>query len=394
MSQYKYKDNKGDYIISFAVMIQSLLVLMQLTLIDVFHIEPENTTTYRVVFSAIPMILAMIVSVARNIKMWIVSAVLVIVLLIFTIIFFPENKEYVMSKGVRFTLPICIPSFLCLCTIKRLEITEKLMYFISWACVAVVSFYFFMYFRGFFYIENYDMTFSYACLLPMIILYARKGLISVVVSFFLFICVFAIGSRGAAFYYLVFVIIDMIQKKSKWTWVLFLSGALFIALLPNLSDFLDTIGIHSRTLSLLDSGDITSDSGRGSIASTCWNALLSKSPILGLGVFGDYVIIVDGYCHNIFLEILIDFGLVAGVLLILYLVTRLLRIYSHSDREYRNKIIQYFCAFILPFMTSGSYLINSDFWIFLGLCVLTERINRTRKAQQLGYVDCNQAACR
>ena len=279
-----------------------------------------------------------------------------------------------MSKGVRFTLPICIPSLLCLCTVRRLDIAEKVLYNISWACVAVVFFYFFQYFRGVFYIESYDMSFSYACLLPMIILYARKKLYTVPLSFILFVGVLAIGSRGAALYFIVFVLFDMIQNKSKWRWVILMLGILFVVLLPSLADYLDALGIHSRTLSMIDSGDIGSDSGRGSIAGTCWNVLLSKSPILGLGIFGDYVII-GAYCHNIFLEFLMDFGLVAGVILILFLITRLFRVYFHADREYRNKILQYFCAFILPFMTSGSYLINSDFWIFLGLCILIERRN-------------------
>lgn len=375
MNQFKYKDNRGDYIISFAVMMQSLLMLIQLTLIDGFHIEHEVSTTFRVMLTAIPMIIAMMVSISRNMKLWMITLFFVFLLSLYTLAFFPENSEFIMSQGLRFTLPICIPSLLCLCTIKRIEIAETMLYFISWLCVIVVAFYFIQYFRGVFFIDSYDMSFSYACLLPMVVLYARKTKYSVIVSFVLFFAVLAIGSRGAALYYLVFVVFDMFQSKNKWRWVPLILGIAIVVLLPYLPTFFESIGLHSRTLSMFYEGNIDNDTGRGEIAEKCWNDLLNESPILGLGIFGDCAI-VGVYCHNIFLEIMVDFGLIAGAALILFLISKLIRVYSHSIPEYRNKIMQYFCALILPFMTSGSYLISSDFWIFIGLCILIERRNR------------------
>lgn len=375
MNQFKYKDNRGDYIISFAVMMQSLLMLIQLTLIDVFHIEHEVSTTFRVLLTAIPMILAMMVSVSRNMKLWVITLFFVFLLSLYTLAFFPENSEFIMSQGLRFTLPICIPSLLCLCTIRRIEIAERMLYFISWFCVAVVAFYFVQYFRGVFIIDSYDMAFSYSCLLPMVVLYARKSKYSIIASLLMFIIVLAIGSRGAALYYLVFVVFDMFQTKNKWRWVPLILGIAILVLLPYLPTFFESIGLHSRTLTMLLDGNIDYDSGRGDIAEKCWNVLYNESPILGLGVFGDFVI-VGNYCHNIFLEILVDFGLIAGFALILFLISKLIRVYFHSIPEYRNKIMKYFCALILPFMTSGSYLISSDFWMFLGLCILIERTNK------------------
>lgn len=375
MNQFKYKDNRGDYIISFAVMMQSLLMLIQMTLIDVFHIEHEVSTTFRVILTAIPMIIAMMVSISRNMKLWMITLFFVFLLSLYTLTVFPENSEFIMSQGVRFTLPVCIPSLLCLCTIQRIEIAEKMLYFISWLCVIVVAFYFVQYFRGVFFIDSYDMSFSYACLLPMVVLYARKTSYSAVASLALFVAVLAIGNRGAALYYLVFVVFDMFQSKNKWRWVSLLLGIAIVVLLSYLPTFFESIGVTSRTLSLLYSGSIDYDSGRGDIAAKCWNALLNESPILGLGIFGDYVII-GNYCHNIFLEILVDFGPIAGAVLIVFLISNLIRVYFHSNPEYRNKIMQYFCALILPFMTSGSYLIGSNFWMFIGMCILIERKNR------------------
>lgn len=375
MNQFKYKDNRGDYIISFAVMMQSLLMLMQLTMIDVFHIEHEISTTFRVVLTAIPMVMAMMVSISRNMKLWMVALAFALLLFLYTLIVFPKNSEFIMSQGIRLTLPVCLPSFLCLYTIRRMEIVEEMLYFISWSCVIVVAFYFVQYFRGVFFIDSYDMSFSYACLLPMVVLYSRKTKYSVIVSFVLFLAVMAIGSRGAAAYYLVFVVFDMVQSKSKWRWVPILLGIAIAVLLPYLPSFFESIGLNSRTLAMLLDGNIDYDSGRGDIAEKCWNVLYNESPILGLGIFGDFVI-VGNYCHNIFLEILVDFGLIAGFALILFLISKLIRVYFHSIPEYRNKIMKYFCALILPFMTSGSYLISSDFWMFLGLCILIERTNK------------------
>ena len=55
------KQLQGDFIISFAVMIQSLLIVLQTIMIGFFYMDADATTIYRVLLTAIPMIIAMII---------------------------------------------------------------------------------------------------------------------------------------------------------------------------------------------------------------------------------------------------------------------------------------------------------------------------------------------
>ena len=55
------KHLKTDHYIAFAVLLQSFLVILQQVLISVFHMPPEATTLYRVILTAIPLSLAIVI---------------------------------------------------------------------------------------------------------------------------------------------------------------------------------------------------------------------------------------------------------------------------------------------------------------------------------------------
>ena len=160
--QFKYKDNRGDYIISFAVMIQSLLIVLQHVLMDVGGMALESTTIYRVILTAIPMVLAIFYAFRKNGTRFFVVYAFVILLLLFTIIAFPQNTGYIQSDGLRFLLPVVIPSALCLMSVSDFKVVERTLYVISWGTAMLVLFYIIQYFRGVFVIDDYNMSYSYA----------------------------------------------------------------------------------------------------------------------------------------------------------------------------------------------------------------------------------------
>ena len=362
----------GDRIIAFAVMIQSLLVIMQTIMIGVFYMDAEATTVYRVAFTAVPMIVAMIVAFYRHSVRFIVVYAVVITLLLLTCAVFPANTPYVIGQSTRFLLPVVLPSALCLLSVTNFRVVENTLYIISWFTAVMVFYYIICFFRGIVSIYNYNMTFSYACLLPMVVLYAHRKAIDVMASGVLFISVLAIGSRGAAFCFLIYLIFDLFQHKSKWRFVVVILVVLLFVSLPFLVSWFDTIGVSSRTIDMFLSGEISNDSGRSYIQKRVLGRLLSQ-PFIGLGFFGDRI--DDVYCHNILLEICLNFGLFLGPIIILFLITKLIVLYYHLGNDDRNRIIRYFCALVLPFMTSGSYLIGSEFAIFIGLCYLINKNN-------------------
>lgn len=371
------KKEWGDRTIAFAVMIQSLLLVMQTIMIGYYNMDAEDTTIYRVVLTAIPMVAAMIIAFARKPFRFIFGFVIVCLFLLYTVAVFPDNTPFVISQGTRFLLPVVVPSFLCLTVVHDYKIVEKTLYVVSWFTMILVLFYIIGFFLGKVSFTKYDMAFSFACVLPFVSLYSHRKQYDWVACTVLFVMVVAIGARGSAMCMLLYVVLDLFQHKSIWRIPTLALIIVFFVSLPLLNDWFDSIGISSRSLNMLLDGDITSDSGRLAIR-TFFIEKLMEHPFIGIGLFGDRLYEDVAYCHNIVLEIVLDFGIILGGAFVIIGIIKLISSYCKSDSDNRNRIVRYFCALVIPFMTSGSYLINSNFAIFLGLCFL---ISKQQKAQ-------------
>lgn len=363
------KKEKIDYFIVFAVFLQSALVILQAIMIDVFRMDAEATTIYRVILSAIPMSLAIILSFRRNPTMFFITYLIAILLLLLHTIIFPNNAQYIEKDSLRFLLPMVIPSALCLITVRNIDFIEKVWYQISWIVFAEVLIYVLAYFGGLFFITDYNMSFSYGCLLPMSSLYHKKNKLSVLASLLMFIVVVSIGSRGAAIIFLAYIVFDVLQNNKKLIIPLLLLLSFALASLPTIISFLDSIGLQSRTLDLLATGQIGNSSGRDNLYDIAINTILDN-PFIGVGLWGDRVLFNGGYCHNILIEIFLNWGILVGIGIIGLFGVKTLQVYFKSDKLNKNRIISYFLIFIGPLMASGSYLTDYDFGIFCGLIYL------------------------
>lgn len=380
------RQNKVDYLISFAVFLQSFLIVLQEIMISILKMDPESTTIYRVIFSAIPMSIAIILSFKRKKVLFIVTYLLAFLVLAINLLVYPVNSEYLQLNSFRFLLPIVIPSALCLITVKSIDIAERALYYVSWATFVLVVFYIISYFVGVFAIDEYSMSFSYGCLLPMVALYRRKRKLSFLASAFLFLAVLAVGSRGAALVFLAYVFIDIARSKVRYAFLLIAFLSMGYLLLDAFNGWLEIVGIHSRTLSLLFSGEIDQDSGRGFIYNMFF--LLMDSHPYGLGLFGDRIYLGGSYCHNILLEMWINWGYI-GIMIIwpLFLIL-LIRTYFRSEKVNRNRIICYTLILIGPLMASGSYLIDFKFGLYCGLLYLIIKdVNRVKNTfNEIPYI--------
>lgn len=366
------KEQIGDFIIYLAVFIQPVLVLLQHVLIDAFRMDPDATTNFRVVLTAVPMLGAIALGFNRNPLRFVLVYSISIFVLLLTVLFFPANEKYVRYEGLRFLLPLIIPTVICFTVVNSKEMIRKALNIMAWASTVLVVFYAWSFFTGRFSIDSYNMSFSYGCLLPMIVLYSQRRLIPTIMSLFLFLVVVAIGSRGGAFIFVAYIIADAVLRRRKERWLVLAAGVIFIILLPSFMAFLEEIGIGSRTLSLLNSGDIVSDSGRNDIFLICINAL-SRNPVFGVGLYGDRVLLEGAYCHNFILEIGLDFGVILGLIILCFLLWRFIRVFWLSKGENRNLLLIISFGCFLPFMFSGSYLINNNIALWIGILLLLNR---------------------
>lgn len=366
--------DRGDFVIAIAVFLQSFLIIFQHVLISCFFFNEDSTTVYRVAMSALVMLIALSITLKREPKVFISTYLIVFSILIINYIVFPDNTEYLKTNSIKFILPFIVGNALCLKAVNNIIIAERALYYISWATFFLVVLYSAFYLLGGFTIESYSMSFSYGCLLPMIGLYRHRKLPSYIAAVLLFIIVLAIGSRGAAVVFLAYFLYDILQSQKNGIIILIAFILIFAyLLLPVLGDYLSMIGINSRTLSLLLAGEISQDSGRSALYQEALQ-IIEENP-LGIGLFGDRVHLDGAYCHNIILEMAVNWGYV-GVLIIGSIILFVLIItYLKSDRTNRNRIICYSLVLIGPLMVSHSYLTDPNFGIYCGMIMLIYKQN-------------------
>ncbi|MCI6412670.1 MULTISPECIES: O-antigen ligase family protein [Butyricimonas] len=370
-----WSKNIDNYIV-FAVLLQSLLIIMQHVMMSIFHVAEESTTFYRILLTAAPLSIAIGISLYRKWLLFFAVYIVTIIILLCNIIMFPQNAFFLWYDSFRFLLPVVIPSALCLICVSGIDVVEKVLYKISWGVVILIGYYVMSFFSGEFVITTYNMSLSYGLLLPAVSLYTRKKWYSLCAALFLFVVIVVLGSRGAAIIFMLYVCYDIFQANRRLFLPIMIFALISACTLPLFLEWLDGIGVQSRTLSLLLSDNITYTSGRDyiydKVMEEFWN-----NPIVGMGLWGDRVILAGIYCHNIILELYLNWGIVIGSILFIYFVYKLVHVYMLSDKNRRNILVKYFMTMVIPLMASGSYLTSYNFGTFIGILVLIHRDNHS-----------------
>ena len=374
LNKSKVVQYKIDKYIAFAVGIQSLLAILQLVLLDVAHMTNQSATIVRVALTVGTMVPAIVISAYRKPLLFAFIYGTILVLLMLTIVFYPSNAEYIYSEATRFLLPVSIPCCLCLSTIHDFSIFEDTLYKISIATAILIIIYCIAFFLGLFYINKYSMAFSYGCLLPMVFLYSKDSLWSKTLAFFLLLVVLAIGSRGAAIVFVIYIVLNTAFFDKKRFTLLICIGVIAVVAFPLFLSFLDSINIHSRTLSLLLSGEaIDHDSGRGRLYGKFLP--LIGTTLWGHGMFGDRVLLDGSYCHNFFIELFYDFGIIGGTLICIGLFGWIALVFLRASQQNRMRILLFCLVVFVPLMVSGSFLTNYNLGLLLGVTILVSREN-------------------
>ncbi|GAG27707.1 unnamed protein product, partial [marine sediment metagenome] len=93
-----------------------------------------------------------------------------------------------------------------------------------------------------------------------------------------------------------------------------------------------------------------------------------NKPLLGIGIEGD-VRLAGGYAHNLFLELLADFGIIFGTIIIIILLFLIIKSLLTKNKEKYRMIIIWLSLGFVSLMFSGTYMDTIGFWIFLGLLI-------------------------
>lgn len=238
---------------------------------------------------------------------------------------------------------------------------------------------------------DYNMQFSYILVFPLIIhidkilrKFSSKILILVIIEF---AAILLYGARGSLFCIASFFILKFLfsrnTAKQKFIYILVLLVAIgTMFLINNNMSVLSNFGLNSRFLSYASEGEVTFTSGRDIV----WLEALSmiqNRPLLGYGIggeyyemsirmdkylFNDYLVISSTSPHNGFLEMIMCFGYPIGIIVSLYILSRLKAVKIIADDQLKCFLLILFSVYIVPSFTVGDGIfIKSGIALFIFL---------------------------
>lgn len=238
---------------------------------------------------------------------------------------------------------------------------------------------------------DYSMGFSASLCLPIIILFydyfENKIKSSYILAFIGCCLIIAVGSRGAligiAMFYLVmmFIKIDELKtqiKRAIFIVILLILIAFYKPILLFISDVLEKFNISSRTLYLLIN-DPMHDSGRSEIYSKIWD-VIKENPFLVRGIAADRFF-AGTYSHNIFLELLCEWGVFWGGLAIIYILyLSIYSIFICKKGCIKDTMLLFFCTAIPILMVSNTIWASPYFWLWIVVGLRRKRLVQSNTA--------------
>lgn len=238
--------------------------------------------------------------------------------------------------------------------------------------------------KGYFLVEGanglrqaeYNMSFGYYCAfistLSYIFWMENKKKLNLIISVLFFTLAVSFGSRGVIVTFALFIIslIWISLRDSRLTrkaMLIVLIVLLTVVLVTFYSEivigiqyFLNSIGItNSRTVSILNSStELLDSNGRDWLWSLGMDMIKNKFPF-GYGAFGERITIGNyvrwGYVHNVFMELVLEFGLI-GLVFSIYTLYKSFALINNDKNKKWNIL------FILFFSNCGMLMVSNSFW--------------------------------
>ena len=356
---------KGDLVLSSCALSQILLGIVQGVLIA-YGMDEKSSTLYRVVLSAIPVLIAFPILIKRKATLVVSIYFIIILIYAFHTIAFPSTIVYWHKEATRFTLPISVPCALCVIAVK-----EKQVFYYVLKLLAYISGFLCLLYGLSIYTGRYDIGFSYnqgigyALLFPILVLFYDRKWYSLFFSAILMLICLLYGSRGPILSIGLFVVYYLFVKK-KYFYMIALALFLLVGI-SFLESFIESQGLSSRTLELYLSGDLDNDNGRDVITAEIMKGI-NQRPLTGWGIFGDRVITGGAnYAHSLIREIWAEFGLYLGTLILGLFAFKIIKTFLKLQGVDRDMFSLFLFACVAPVLVSGSYLTNTNFAVFIGV---------------------------
>ena len=283
---------------------------------------------------------------------------------------------------------------------RNLNISSFLLFF--WCAIRIVSSlqkggFNKMNVNGIASVSTYDMTVGYRLLFCSIIFSInyfklhKNRILNLLMAGISFILMIIYGSRTAVASYILFLVLFSIfcddfsnkTKKNKFK-VIFIFLILVLTyvilfctdFLKDIYSFLIQHNFNSRILNTLINGSEL-DIGRTKM----WTKsieLIKSNWVIGLGIYSDRTAF-NIYCHQILLEIYLDFGIIIGTIIILYLIKNIYTMFFKCKNEYFKMIfIIFFSLSFIRLNLSSSFWQDINFWASIAIYISYRKTERRR----------------
>lgn len=244
------------------------------------------------------------------------------------------------------------------------------------------------------------MVFSYAILTSICVCFEgyflekkKRYLICGILGF---VSMFMCGARGAVLAFLIYIVLRVVffnPTSNNGTRITVLGISIVVLLITllfydnivfGIDALLDSIGIESRFLERLIEGSLLEDRSRSELSNMFVEAI--KHNPFGYGALGDrYVTYAFGraggatYLHNLFLELICDFGLFIGPIIIVVLIYNLVRaLFSKRDAAITRVLWCLVPCGFIQLMFSGSFWTLKEFWVIVVILYGSAKLRRER----------------
>ena len=236
------------------------------------------------------------------------------------------------------------------------------------------------------------MSISYNVLVALCICigvsWNKRKLFPAIIAIVSLLLLIVVGSRGASFSALMYILLLLIVKymdgeKKMVLTVLFITILLTVSLggyyISEISSLIDSGDLFSRNLNKLDDDSFFSHDDRDEIKQVI-EVGLDKN-FFGYGLLGDRIIFQNEhfkgvYAHNILLEMRADFGIIIGPVLFAIFFIKLVLSFFRLRGCKRDFLIMIIPAGFIKLWFSGSYLVSPEFFVLLALLIDWKDINK------------------
>lgn len=241
--------------------------------------------------------------------------------------------------------------------------------------------------------NDYDMRYTYAIAVPLLISLLRvrenrslmvKTINSLLVVMYLY-TIFRCGSRAGVLYFIIALFMLFIYEKKDKKIIALTIITMFVLVLYifryQVLAFMMLKFPASRTIGLLNDGLFFYDASRFDYYRPLIKSVLNN-PFTIRGLYSDRIFMgnLKGetglenlwgcYSHNVYLEILYQFGFFAVPVLIVFTCLILRTIFkAKEDAKLQKIVIIFFPSTIFQLMVSSSYLISASSGILVGITI-------------------------